>query len=64
MNRLAGEIGLERTNFASVHGLINKSNISTAKDMAWLSYTLMRDELIAQIVGTQEYTGSIICSDK
>lgn len=41
MNRLAGEIGLEKTNFASVNGLMNRNNISTAKDIAYLSCKAM-----------------------
>jgi D-alanyl-D-alanine carboxypeptidase len=41
MNKHSAEIGLSRSNFASVHGLVNKSNISTAKDMAILGMTLM-----------------------
>lgn len=41
MNKLSAEKGLERTNFASVHGLVNSKNISTAKDMAYLGYILM-----------------------
>jgi D-alanyl-D-alanine carboxypeptidase len=45
MNLLAAEIMMEQTNFASVHGMINKDNISTAKDMAYLSCVAMKDEL-------------------
>ena len=36
MNKTASEIGMEKTNFASVHGLMNYKNISTARDMAIL----------------------------
>lgn len=46
MNRLSAEIGLERTNFACVHGLANKNNISSAKDIAYLSYIAMQNELV------------------
>jgi D-alanyl-D-alanine carboxypeptidase len=37
MNKFSGELGLEKTNFAVVHGLMNKNNISTASDIAYLS---------------------------
>ena len=55
MNRVAAEIGLERTNFACVHGLSNKSNISTARDIAYLCCIAMREKLFAKIVKTKEF---------
>jgi D-alanyl-D-alanine carboxypeptidase len=38
MNKKAADIGLERSNFTVPHGLMNKSNISTAKDIGYLRY--------------------------
>lgn len=37
MNRMANSIGMEMTYFASVHGLANVRNISTASDIGLLS---------------------------
>ena len=37
MNRTANSIGMEMTYFASVHGLMNNRNISTASDIGLLS---------------------------
>lgn len=63
MNKLSSEIGLERTNFASVHGLINCKNISTAKDMAVLSCYIMNISLVREIVKTKFYTANIITKE-
>ena len=63
MNRLAGEIGLEKTNFASVNGLMNKFNISTAKDIAFLSCVAMEDPLFRQIVKAKTYISHIKSRD-
>ena len=53
MNKLSSQIGLERTNFASVHGLINCKNISTARDMALLACYIMSIDLVREIVKTK-----------
>ena len=45
MNKLSHEIGLERTNFASVHGLINSKNVSTARDIGLLACFTMKIQL-------------------
>ena len=64
MNKISGEIGLERTNFASVHGLMNCRNISTARDVGQLSHEIMKIELVKKIVKTKTYTANIILTDK
>lgn len=64
MNKISGEIGLERTNFASVHGLMNYRNISTARDIGQLSYFIMKIELVRKIVKTKTYTANIISPEK
>ena len=58
MNKVSGEIGLERTNFASVHGLANWKNISTARDMAILGAEVMNTA--SDIVGCKSYKANII----
>ena len=64
MNKNAAEIGLERSNFASTHGLPNKNNISTVRDIALLSHILMKDSLVREIVGTRLHTARIKTIDK
>ena len=64
MNKLSCERGLEKTNFASVHGLITCKNISTAKDMAVLSCFIMNISLVRDIVKTKLYTAFIRTKDK
>ena len=50
MNRRAGRLGLERTHYANPIGLDDPANYSTARDLALLARTLLRDRRFAQIV--------------
>lgn len=59
MNKLAIYYGLERTNFASVNGLVNNKNVSTAKDLAKLSKFAMDDQYFKNIVKTQSYSCTV-----
>lgn len=43
MNRKARELGMNRTNFANASGLFNKNQYSTARDMAVLGASLIKD---------------------
>ena len=52
MNRLACTLGLEKSRFGCVHGLPNKNNLSTAKDIGILSSIVMGHQLIRTIVNT------------
>jgi D-alanyl-D-alanine carboxypeptidase len=52
MNRFAKDIGMERTLYACVHGLPNRNNVSSAKDIAILSCVAMQHSLFAKIVNT------------
>lgn len=45
MNRIAISLGLEKTRYACVHGLPNKNNVSTAKDVGLLSSIAMKNSL-------------------
>lgn len=64
MNKISGEIGLVRTNFVSVHGLMNYRNISTARDVGQLSHVILKIKLVRKIVKTKPYTANIILTDK
>ncbi|KAL4432124.1 hypothetical protein ABPG74_014378 [Tetrahymena malaccensis] len=55
MNKQAQKVGLEKTNYACVHGLSNKYNTSTAKDVGLLSCIVMKHPLIQKVVNTKEY---------
>ncbi len=56
MNKKAIHFGLEKTHFASVHGLMNKMNISTAKDIALLSSYAMENSTFRALVSTLNYS--------
>lgn len=53
MNQRASEMGLHDTAFSSPSGLTDRGNHSTAADMAVMTRELLRDRLLAQIVGTK-----------
>lgn len=55
MNRQAQELGMTRTNYASVHGLSNAKNVSTARDIGLLCCVAMREPLFCQLVSCQQY---------
>lgn len=52
MNRISYIEGLEKSRFSCVHGLPNKNNLSTAKDVGILSRIVMTHSLIRTIVNT------------
>jgi len=58
MNKFGAEIGLEQSNFAVCHGLMNKNNISTARDIGFLSCLAMKNESFKSIVATSVYSCS------
>ncbi|MCC6949604.1 MAG: serine hydrolase [Bradyrhizobiaceae bacterium] len=43
MNRTAAELGMDGTHFANPHGLPDDSQVTTARDMAILARTIMRE---------------------
>jgi D-alanyl-D-alanine carboxypeptidase (penicillin-binding protein 5/6) len=55
MNRLAQSLGLTKTHFASVHGLANRNNFSTAKDMGQLACAAQSSELFKRVASTVSY---------
>jgi D-alanyl-D-alanine carboxypeptidase (penicillin-binding protein 5/6) len=56
MNEAAGDLGLERTNYANPIGLDDPLNFSTASDLAKLTLELRRDERFRDIVRLSEAT--------
>ena len=56
MNEKAAALGLRNSHFITPHGLDVAGHYSTAEDLARLLAALMRDPVLAHIVGTREYT--------
>ena len=56
MNNLAEQLGLGETWYANPHGLMNFNNRSSARDIARLSSTAMRDPLFRTIIKCRRYT--------
>jgi serine-type D-Ala-D-Ala carboxypeptidase (penicillin-binding protein 5/6) len=55
MNLVAQRIGMLNSIFDTPHGLCNNVSVSTAHDMAILSYHCMQNELFAEVVKTPYY---------
>ena len=55
MNKIAKKIGLNNSNFASVHGMNNPQNISCAEDLALLCTYAMKNKTFRKIVQTHKY---------
>ena len=56
MNSRAEELGCSGTHFANTHGLPDKEQYTTARDLFVIACEAMRHPLFAQIVGTASYT--------
>jgi D-alanyl-D-alanine carboxypeptidase len=56
MNEKAAALGLRNSHFVTPHGLDAPGHYSSAEDLARLLAALMRDPVLARIVGTREYT--------
>jgi serine-type D-Ala-D-Ala carboxypeptidase (penicillin-binding protein 5/6) len=56
MNEEARRIGADESNFTTPHGLDALDHYSTASDLALIGEKLLEDEVLAEIVGTQEAT--------
>ncbi|KAL4441658.1 hypothetical protein ABPG74_021590 [Tetrahymena malaccensis] len=60
MNRVAKDLKLTNTKYSNPHGLVNKSNRSSALDICKLSaHCLNKSQLFRQIVKTKQYTCQI-----
>jgi D-alanyl-D-alanine carboxypeptidase len=56
MNQRAREMQLDQTLFINPSGFDNENIYSTARDIAVLAKELLKDDYLAQIVATKEYT--------
>ena len=56
MNERAGELGLDHTSYANPIGLDDPGNYSSARDLATLARTLLRNRRFARIVDSPEAT--------
>lgn len=55
MNEQAAKLKMYQTNYDSPHGLMNKTNVSTAQDQARVAAEIMKDEYMREIVGTRAF---------
>ena len=55
MNKTARKCFMRHTNYANPHGLADKSNHSTAFELALLANYAMKNETFRQIVNTKSY---------
>ncbi|KAL4500476.1 hypothetical protein ABPG72_003427 [Tetrahymena utriculariae] len=60
MNNFAEKLNMQDTYFTNPHGLMHKKNKSTSYDIGLLSYYLIHDPLIKQIMGQQIYNANIM----
>jgi D-alanyl-D-alanine carboxypeptidase (penicillin-binding protein 5/6) len=59
MNSKAKSLGMNKTNFANSHGLINNLNKSCAYDLSILCEYAINNKKFAEIVNTKSYTTKI-----
>jgi serine-type D-Ala-D-Ala carboxypeptidase (penicillin-binding protein 5/6) len=53
MNQRAQALGLSCTHFTSVSGIVDQGNHSCAQDLALIAHELLKDQLLASIVGSR-----------
>lgn len=63
MNKKARELGMEKTNYANSHGLMNFDNKSCSFDLALLCEYAMKNDTFREVVKTRSYE-CIIQSEK
>lgn len=56
MNKKADEFGLKDTKFRNPHGMSNRPNFSTAKDVCILASHALKDKLFSEIVNKKEFS--------
>ncbi len=59
MNKKAKELGLEHTSFVTPHGLDREGHYTTALELAKITDYAMKNQKIAQVVATRQYTVTI-----
>ncbi len=55
MNQTAQRLGMTNTHFMNAHGLHNENHFTSARDLATLAYTAMKDETFRDIAGSVTY---------
>lgn len=55
MNHYANKLGMCGTNYDSPHGLMNKSNYSTAEDQVRLVSEIMEIDIVRRVVNTSDF---------
>lgn len=58
MNERARELGANDTNFTNPSGLPDPKHYTTAKDLAQIACTAMKNETFAKVVSTKNYNGN------
>lgn len=56
MNERAQALGCTNTNFVNPHGLTDPKHLTTARDLALMARSAMKDPLFAKVVATQKHT--------
>ena len=56
MNRKAKDMGLYATHFENPHGLSAKGHVTTARELAVITYHALKNETFRKICGTKNYT--------
>jgi D-alanyl-D-alanine carboxypeptidase len=59
MNETAKDLGLLHTYYANPHGLVNPNNYSTAVDQAKLTFLLLKQNYVKEIVNTRVHNCKI-----
>jgi D-alanyl-D-alanine carboxypeptidase (penicillin-binding protein 5/6) len=59
MNNKAKKLGMQKTNYANSHGLVNSANKSCAYDIAILCEYAMSNKKFRNIVSTKQYRTNI-----
>ena len=55
MNQTAQRLGMTNTHFMNAHGLHDENHFTSARDLATLAYTAMKDETFRDIAGSVTY---------
>ena len=55
MNQTAQKLGMTNTHFVNSHGLHHENHYTSARDLATLAYTAMKDETFRDIAGSVTY---------
>lgn len=55
MNQTAQKLGMSNTHFVNAHGLHHENHFTSARDLATLAYTAMKDETFRDIAGSVTY---------